>query len=121
MILTCAASQVIPSVIQLIKSHPDYNISVVGVDNHTESESVGASFCDAFYQVPMGEEHGYMEKIEEIIQVEGIRVIFPGSDEETRTLAQAKEYLLSKYECHVTCSSSEVVKLASNKLEMLKS
>lgn len=119
-LVTCVASQVIPSVIQLIRNHPLFDVRVIGIDTRREDESVGASFCDAFYQAPMGDAPGYGMAVEEIIRREGVRFIYPGSDEEVRTIAGIQDRLGEKYGCKLASSREETVVLASDKLAMLK-
>ena len=118
-LLTCVGSQVIPSVTELIRSHPDYKIRIIGVDTQPKINSVGAWFCDSFYQVPQGDAQGFLEKIEDIIDEEGVRVVIPGSEEEVLSLSKEKKNLKDKYNCQVVSSPYNVVKTAASKLAIL--
>ncbi len=118
-ILTCAASQVAPVISRSIKSYPGQPVRLIGVDIKPKEISVGASFCDDFYQVPFGADSGYADAITNIVAKENVKIIFPGSDDEVLALARIKDQLLTKYGCRVVCSEYETTKLASDKLSML--
>jgi len=118
-LITCAASQVIPNIIKMIRSYDDSDVKVVGIDMLPEDLSVGAMFCDAFYQVPAGSDSSYYDSVIRVLEKEKVRLIFPGSDEEAIALARVKDLFLEKYNCHISCSNLKATLLASNKFHML--
>jgi len=116
--LTCVNSQVAPSMIRLLKDHPDYDVRVIGCDAAAIQDILGRHFCDACYTVPFGDSGGYIGTIESIVRKEGVQLIFPGSDEECLQLARSRE-ILRGLGCNVACSPSDVVLGASDKYNMM--
>ena len=117
-LITCAASQIMPSVIKLIRKYEKREIRVIGIDSKPLNLSIGGYYCDSFYKAPMGHEREYLDFIKKLIQKESINIIFPGSDEEVIELSKIKEYL-KKHNCHVTCSSEKITNIAADKYKML--
>lgn len=117
-LLTCANSQVGPSVISMLRNHPDYDIRVVGVAAGDKRDGPGHAFCDAFYSVPMGNAPDYLDVIQEIVVAEGIRVLFLGSDEEALALSAAMEWFTA-HNCRLACSNHQVNRVASDKLSLI--
>ena len=117
--LTCANGQVGPSVLELIKGHPDFSYRVVGVASGDKRMGVGFSYCDAFYEVPMGCDDDYWNCIKTIVSTEDVGLIFVGSDEEALTLTEHTSEL-DEMGCKVMCSSHFVCREASDKLTMIK-
>jgi carbamoyl-phosphate synthase large subunit len=119
-LLTCVASQVMPEKIKLIKSFSEYDIKIVGIDMSCYELSVGAFFCDKFFQSPSGKEKGYNNFILKLVKKEKINIIFCGSDEEVLALSKIKDTLKSKFNCILISSNYKITKLTSDKHEMLK-
>jgi len=117
--LTCVNSQASPSIIQLIRGHPDYDVKVIGVDAVSLNDNLGRSFCDQCYQVSLGSDKGYITAIKNIIRENDIRLIFTGNDEECLELSKHRNEL-KNLGCDVCCSSYEVVSLASDKYELME-
>lgn len=118
-LVTCVASQVIPKITSLIRSYSGAEVYLVGVDGRPKELSVGAYFCDAFYEVPMGSDPKYADAVIDIVKKENIHLIFPGSDEEVITLSAIKEKLIAEHNCHISGSGGAATTLASNKYDML--
>ncbi|MDP6179258.1 MAG: ATP-grasp domain-containing protein, partial [Desulfatiglandales bacterium] len=118
-LLTCVGSQVAPSVIQTIRDHPRYEIKVVGVDNKKRGESIGAHFVDEYYQVPMGNEQSYIPELEEIVKKGEVKVLLPGSDEESLALSRER-HRFSRIGCAVACSDYEVTELVVDKYRLME-
>ena len=117
--LTCVNSQVSPSLIQLIRGYPGYDVRVIGVDTVSLNDNLGKCFCDQCYQVPLGSDKDYITAIKNIIRENDIRLIFPGSDEECLELSKYRDEL-KNLDCEVCCSPYEVILLASDKYELMK-
>ncbi len=117
--LTCVNSQAAPSIIQLIKEHPDYDVKVIGVDAVSLNGNLGNSFCDQCYRVPLGSDEDYITVIMDIVRENDIRLIFPGTDEECIELSKYRNEL-KNLNCGVCCSTYEVISLTSDKYELMK-
>lgn len=117
--LTCVGAQVSPSVIQLIRNHPQYSISVIGVDALPRDENLSVKFLDKYYQVPMGDDENYISVVEDIVKKNDIKLIFIGSDEEALSLAKKKEYFRNNFACEVCCSPKKVIEIASDKYQLM--
>ena len=117
--LTCVNSQVSPSLIQLIRGYPGYDVKIIGVDTVSLNDNLGKCFCDQCYQVPLGSDKDYITAIKNIIRENDIRLIFPGSDEECLELSKYRDEL-KNLDCEVCCSPYEVILLASDKYELMK-
>lgn len=118
-LLTCVGSPIIPKIVSLIRGYPDANIKVVGIDSKSLESGVGGYFCDKFVQAPNGSENNYNEFVSNLIDQEGISIIFPCSDDEAVSLSQIKEDLYQRGVC-VTSSSSMTSKLVSNKFKLFQ-
>ncbi|PIS09210.1 hypothetical protein COT75_03035 [Candidatus Beckwithbacteria bacterium CG10_big_fil_rev_8_21_14_0_10_34_10] len=118
-LITCTNSQVAPSIISLIKNHPDYNISVIGVDVVSEKDNNNTQFLDKYYQVPMGDNKNYISTIKKIVKKNKVRVIFVGSDEEVLSLAENKKDFKNNFNCEVCCSPLRAVKITTNKYKLM--
>jgi len=117
-LITCASSQIMPNVIKLIREYKKHKLRVIGIDSKPLELSIGAYYCDLFYQSPMGKEKGYSNFIRNLVKKEKINIIFPGSDEEVLKLSKIKQELKEE-KCHVTCSSKEITHIAADKYKML--
>jgi biotin carboxylase len=116
--LTCVNSQVSPSVIQLIYGHPNYGINVIGIDAVPLRDNLGKDFCKRCYQVPRGIDEDYFPSIKRIVEENDIKLIFPGSDEESISLAKHREEL-KQVGCDVACSSYDVISEVSDKYRLI--
>jgi carbamoyl-phosphate synthase large subunit len=72
-----------------LRKDPIINPYLVGVD--VSGKAVGRMFVDAFYTVPSGDEHGYVQAIVAIVERERIDLVLPGSDQEAFRLANERE------------------------------
>lgn len=115
--LTCANGQVGPSVLSLMRMHPDYDIRLVGVAAGDLSTGLGAKFCDAFYEVPMGSSPDYWNAIRGVIEREGVNLVFIGSDEEALVLSSHSDEL-KQMNCAVACSPHVSCLTASDKFSL---
>lgn len=119
LMLTCADSQVAPSIIASMKGHPLYDIDVFGCDAKQKADIIGNSFCRECFSVPLGNHADYISTIEKIVANHSIHVIVPGSDEECFSLSKHRQHF-KDLGCQVTCSSHEIVRTASNKYALMK-
>ena len=117
-ILTSAGAQVAPGIIRMLKDNRNYSIKVIGVDAGIRDELVGRHFCDRFYSVPYAYEKEYIPCILKICTKEKISIIFPGSDEETVTVAKNKDTFLYN-NTKIICSDYSSVKLCTDKFKLM--
>jgi len=115
--ITSCGGEVIPGIIDCLRSEPDYDFDIVGVD--MDSNAVGRKFVDDFYTVPGGLESEYIPKMVEIVESESIDVIVPLSDQETRSLSKHKDEFQS-ISAEVLTPDGDLVEIASDKGSMLK-
>ncbi len=87
---------------------------IVGVDITPPHEALGASFCDAFYQVPSFRDDGYVESLLDIIHKEGVMLLFSVLDQELEILA-AVETSLSAEGVRLCAAPGPVIKLCNDK------
>lgn len=117
-LLTCANSQVSPSVIQHIKSYPYKNVTLYGIDAIDIADVSCGKFADHFTSCPMGNDPKYIEFILDYVKKNSIDFVFPGSDEEAIALSSIKDEL-AKLKCNVMASTLSSVQLLSDKYRML--
>lgn len=77
--------------------------------------ATGHSLADKSYRIPMAKDPGFLERIEEIVQKEKIRVILIGTDVELPVFAARKEDLEDRYGLKVVVSNQEAVRIANDK------
>lgn len=118
-ILTCVGSQVSPSIIELIREHPLYDVHIIGIDNKSKKDCISIKFLNQYYQVPLGNDKRYIPTIKEIVKKNSVKLIFPGSDEEVLSLSAHKEEFRKNYNCEICCASKNVVKVAVNKYKLM--
>ena len=112
-LLTCTGGVISPSHIQSLKSNPENRtIKVVGTD--TTTPCIGQCLADKFYQVPLGTQPGYTEKILEICLKESVDVIFPVSHEEALALVK-NEQVFKKNGIVLAISKADVLEKTFNK------
>ncbi len=119
LIITCAGSQVIPEIINLLRSYNGIDFNIVGVDVKKRELSIGSYFSDKFYQVPKGTDDNYIDAIIDIIKRENVFLILPGSDEEVLVLSKYKEKLKNNYNCNICSSDYLTTMTLINKYKML--
>lgn len=117
--LTCANGQVGPAVIAMMRGHPDYEVRVVGVAAENQFAGYGHACCDAFHEVPFGDDLAYWDTLRNVIERERVQLIFIGSDEEALAItAHADE--LEGMACKAACSTYPVNVLSTNKYELIR-
>lgn len=116
--MTCVNSQVAPSIIKLIRNHPEYDIEVIGCDASPVAQILGRHFCDHVYSIPQGSAPNYIPQVMELVTKHKIQLIFPGSDEECLPLSQHRNEL-QQHGGEVACSSYDVIKMVSNKYQIM--
>lgn len=118
-LLTCSNSQVMPSIVAMVKDHPLYDIRVFGCDSVDANENLSKNFCSKCFKVPLGNDTEYIPAITEIIEKHKIHLIFVGSDEECHKLSENRK-ILAILGCQIACSDFAVVALSSNKLILIR-
>ncbi len=116
-IMTSCGGEIIPGIIDCLRSEPDYDFKIIGVD--MDDDAVGQRFADAFYTVPGGLDEQYIPRMREIVETEAVDVIVPLSDQETRSLSKHKN-VLQTAGAEVLTPDGEAVEISSDKGSMLK-
>jgi carbamoyl-phosphate synthase large subunit len=78
-----------PDLLAHLRPDPVLQPYLVGVDN--DPNAMGRKYVDAFYEVPMGEAAGYVERMLQIVHQEKVDILLPGSDQEAFVLAVTRE------------------------------
>ncbi|WP_144905916.1 ATP-grasp domain-containing protein [Halobellus captivus] len=115
--ITSCGGQIIPGIIDCLRSEPDHDFHIVGVD--MDPNAVGRKFVDEFYTVPGGLEDEYIPRVLEIVESETIDVVVPLSDQETRSLSKHKDEFRS-VDTEVLTPDGDLVEIASDKGSMLE-
>lgn len=117
-LVTGAGAPGIAGTIYSLKNNWDNReIEVIGVD--MRSECVGKYLCDRFYRVPHGKDESFVPHLLEICEREEVDIILPQVTDELLNLAKNKK----KFEeigTKIAVSESKSLKIANNKLELLK-
>ena len=77
--------------------------------------STGHALANKSYVIPMATEESYLERIEEIINKEDVKIIFIGTDVELPLFAAKRNYLEEKYNLKVVVSGTEAVAISNDK------
>lgn len=115
MLMTCVGGQLSPFLLKALKSCERVDVRVVGVDG--QAEVPGGALADAYYQVPMGDDPRYPDRIMEICEAEGVAVVLPTSDEEALSLAAVSERFAAKG-ITVCCPPADKAGFMANKGDM---
>lgn len=91
LLMTCVGGTMVPDLIMHLREDPLLRLYIVGVDALETAQ--GRDMVDAFYQVPWGEDEGYVESITSIVKQERINVVLPGSDQEAFTLSKNRDLI----------------------------
>lgn len=116
-IITSVGGEIIPGIIDALRSEDSYEFKIVGVD--MEEDAVGQKFTNEFYTVPGGLESGYISRMVDISKREKIDVIVPLSDQETRSLSKNKDEFRS-IGTEILTPNGESVEISSDKGSMLE-
>ncbi len=116
-LITSCGGEIIPGIIDCLRSEPDYDFKIIGVD--MDNDAVGQRFVDSFYTVPGGLEDEYITRVLEIVETEDVDVIVPISDQETRSLSKDKD-AFHAVGAEVLTPDGEAVEISSDKGSMLE-
>ncbi|MDT0644578.1 ATP-grasp domain-containing protein [Zunongwangia sp. F363] len=92
-------------------SAKSYNI----ISADPDVRSTGHALAHKSYCIPFATNSIYLERIEEIISIEDIDIIFIGTDVELPLFAENKIYLEEKYNLIVVVSNPDAIKIANDK------
>lgn len=95
----------------LENSSSDYYIITADPDYRAQGHSLGHKA----YTIPMANDPGYLNSIEDIIGAERVDVLLIGTDVELPIFAQNKKRLEDTYQLKVIVSSLDVIEIANNK------
>jgi carbamoyl-phosphate synthase large subunit len=116
-LLTSVGGLGVPRVIDCLRSVPELDLTIAGVD--ANAEAVGRWFVDHFFTVPYGTAPEYADVLLGVCRREGIDLIVPQSDQEALRLAEARDRFAAAG-VTVLGSPYEATRLASNKFLFLR-
>jgi len=116
-VFTSVGGEIIPGIIDSLRSESSYDFHIIGVD--MKENAVGRQLVDEFYTVPGGLDDDYIPRMLEIVNTEDVDIVIPLSDQETLSLSQHKQDLLSNGS-KVLTPDGQKVKVASDKGSMLE-
>ena len=88
-LMTCVGGVMASDLLTHLRVDPILKSFLIGVDS--SPNAMGRAYVDAFHQVPIGEDVGYVERMLQIAQQERVDIILPCSDQEAFVLADASE------------------------------
>jgi carbamoyl-phosphate synthase large subunit len=77
--------------------------------------STGHALAHKSYCIPYATDSSYLERIEEIVSIEDIAMVFIGTDVELPLFAESKKYLEEKYNLIVVVSNPDAIQIANDK------
>ena len=112
LLVTCVGGSTVPTLLGCLDKSSIFSYYLVGVDSKSSGNS--RELLDSYYQVPNGSDNRYIEKILEIVKIEKIEFILPGSDEEAVCISKNKK-IFNDIGVKPIVSSIEVIELITNK------
>ena len=112
LLVTCVGGSTVPTLLGCLHKSSIFSYYLVGVDSNSSGNS--KELLDNYYQVPNGSDNRYIEKILEIVKIEKIEFILPGSDEEAVCISKNKK-IFNDIGVKPIVSSIEVIELITNK------
>jgi carbamoyl-phosphate synthase large subunit len=101
-----------PLNIKLMKQGARHEVWVLAIDQR--ADAAGRYFADAFAAVPAGSDVGYIDAVLELVEMHGIELLLPWSDEEALSLAANRERLAAKG-VTLACAPIESLQLMTDK------
>ena len=101
-----------PDLLTYLREDPLLMPYLVGVDASASAQ--GRFYVDAFYQVPLGEDEGYVESSVRIVEQHHVDIVLPGSDQESFVLSRNRD-LISAAGAVTLASPTEVLDLIRDK------
>lgn len=111
-LMTCVGGTLAPDLLIHLRADLRLMPYLVGVDASPSAQ--GRCYVDAFYQVPWGEEKGYVESIVRIVKEHRVDIVLPGSDQEAFVLSRNRD-LISAAGAVTLASPTEVLDLIRDK------
>ena len=112
LLVTCVGGSTVPTLLDCLDKSSIFSYYLVGVDSKSSGNS--RELLDSYYQVPNGSDNRYIEKILEIVKIEKIEFILPGSDEEAMCISKNKK-IFNDIGVKPIVSNIEVIELITNK------
>ena len=112
LLMTCVGGTMAPDLLTHLREDPLLMPYLVGVDASASAQ--GRFYVDAFYQVPWGEDEGYVESIVRIVKRERVDIVLPGSDQEAFALSRSRD-LISAAGAVTLASPTNVLDLIRDK------
>lgn len=114
-LITACGNVYMPGTCKAIKENGERPIRLIGADMNRDDTIL--QMCDAYYQVPRGNDPKYVEVLLEICQKEQVDVVIPIMSVELEVLA-ANQARFREIGTTVSVSSLDSLKIANNKLAL---
>lgn len=111
-LMTATGGAMAPLMIRQFRQSRRHDLRVVGVDGR--ADAIGRHFADAFEQVPLGSDSGYVDAMLAVVERQGAQLILPTSDEEALALSAARDRFAA-LGCQLACTSHDNLLLMSDK------
>jgi carbamoyl-phosphate synthase large subunit len=109
--LTAAGSPGTAALVRALRENGERDVRLVGAD--MSERSVGRHVCDAFELVPPGDDPGFLDAVQALVEREGVDVVVPQSSYDLPPLAAARD----AFPVPVLVSSAETVRRSNDKAE----
>jgi carbamoyl-phosphate synthase large subunit len=110
-LVTAAGAPGAARLFRALKENGERDVRLVGVDMN--ERAIGRHLCDAFHLVPAGSDPGYPDALLELVEREGVDVVFPESSHDLQHLAARRE----EFPVPVLVSGPETVRRSNDKAE----
>jgi len=111
-LITCVGSGGANNVIRSIRRSNRYEVSIVGTDS--DRFLAPNSLADETYLTPRGDEDGYVQSINRIIDEHSVDVFIPQHEVEVRRVSNERD----QFDCKVLLPEPDSVELCLDKLEL---
>ena len=111
-LVTAAGSPGTAALVRALRENGERDVRVVGAD--MSERSVGRHLCDAFELVPPGDDAGFVDALQSLVEREGVDVVLPQSSFDLLGLAEARERF---DHTAVLVSSPEAIRRSNDKAE----
>jgi len=86
LMVTCVGGTLAGALLENIRDSDHFDYRLIGADAEQDAPSA-KKFLDQFYQIPMGNDSDYVERVLAIVKKENVNVVLPGSDDEAAAVA----------------------------------
>jgi len=92
-------------------------VTIIGTD--AEADGIGPAFADTFAILPLADDPGYIEALDELCSARGASAVVPAAEAEIRVLSRLRGLTLPSG-TPVVCQSADVIDVAGDKLACMR-